>query len=413
MSTQTLDITTPSESTGNLFVRAFRPLTEARTWTATVHLLLGLALGIAWFTIIVTMFSLSIGLMITLIGIPLLVATINIGRAVGVVERARVRALLGVDLPAFPRRPLSGSFWQRSKQVLGDRAGWRGVAYSLLALPWGIVTFTVAVVVWTVSVAMVGFPIAASFIPENDDGGPYHFADDYVLQGWGRFGYTVGVFLLGILFLVAAPRIVRAAARADLWLTKSILSPSDTDVLSQRVEQLTVSRDASVEGASVELRRIERDLHDGAQQRLVGLAMDLGLARERLAAGGDPERATELVNRAHEEAKQAITELRDLVRGIHPAVLTDRGLDAALSALVARSPVPIELDVVLESRPPAAIEAAAYFVVSEALANIAKHSRARRASVKIRMENRILAIDIFDDGVGGAVEHPGGGLSGL
>ena len=304
MSTQALDITAPSSPTGNFLVRAFRPLSEARTWTATVHLLLGLAFGIAWFTIIVAMLSLSIGLTITLIGIPLLVATIFVGRAIGVAERARVRALLGVDLPAFPRPPLNGSFWQRSKKVLGDRPGWRGVAYSLLALPWGVVTFTVAIVVWTVSLAMVGFPIAAYFIPENSDGGPYRFGDNYVLEGWGRFGFTVGVFALGLLFLVAAPRIVRAVARADLWLTRSILSPSQSDLLSQRVEQLTVSRDASVEGASVELRRIERDLHDGAQQRLVALAMDLGLARERLATDGDPERATELVTRAHEEASR-------------------------------------------------------------------------------------------------------------
>jgi signal transduction histidine kinase len=183
--------------------------------------------------------------------------------------------------------------------------------------------------------------------------------------------------------------------------------------LTQRVEELTVSRDASVEGAGVELRRIERDLHDGAQQRLVALAMDLGLARERMATEGDSERATELVTRAHEEAKQAIVELRELVRGIHPSVLTDRGLDAALSALAARSPVPIELDVTLDRRPPASIEAAAYFVVAESLANIAKHSRAKRGSVRIRERSGVLAIDIFDDGVGGAVEHPGGGLSGL
>ncbi|HRE00026.1 MAG TPA: histidine kinase, partial [Ilumatobacteraceae bacterium] len=188
--------------------------------------------------------------------------------------------------------------------------------------------------------------------------------------------------------------------------------------LRQRVSQLTVSRDASVEGASTELRRIERDLHDGAQQRLVGLAMDLGLARDRIERGEDPERVAEMVTRAHDEAKLAIGELRQLVRGIHPQVLTDRGLDAALSALAARSPVPVDIDVRLATRPPGAVEAAAYFVVAESLANIAKHSRATRASVRVAeqqrpADGRWVTVEIYDDGVGGASEHPGGGLAGL
>ena len=196
-------------------------------------------------------------------------------------------------------------------------------------------------------------------------------------------------------------------------MIEAFLSPGHEVQLKERVQQLQVSRDASVDSASAELRRIERDLHDGAQQRLVSLAMNLGLAKERLANGGDPQRAVELVDRAHDEAKQAISELRDLVRGIHPAVLTDRGLDAALSSLVARSPVPIDLTIVLAARPPAAVEAAAYFVVAEALTNIAKHSRATHGWVSIRRQGDWLDLDIRDDGVGGAVERPGGGLSGL
>lgn len=396
-----------------LLRRAYGPLFELRTWTASVHLALNLGLGIAWFTVAVTLFSLSIGLMVTLVGIPLLVATVNFGRAVGAVERGRARVLFGVELPPFPRPALEGSFWHRSRQVIGDGPGWLGLAYSMVALPWGIITFTVTVVVWSVSLPMAAFPIYQGFLPDGPDGGAYHFSDNYVLYGWGRFGYAAAVCVVGLLFLAAAPRIVRGVARADLWIVRTMLSPDPNRALSQRVEQLTVSRDASVEGAGVELRRIERDLHDGAQQRLVGLAMDLGLARERLNAGGDPERATALVNRAHEEAKLAISELRDLVRGIHPSVLTDRGLDAALSALAARSPVPVDIHVKLEGRPPASIEAAAYFVVAESLANIGKHSRATRGSVRVTQRNDMLQIEIYDDGVGGAVEHPGGGLSGL
>jgi len=403
----------PAVKQRNILVRAYAPLFQGRTWSNSLMLLLNMAFGIAWFVVAVTLFSVSMGLMVTLIGIPLLVATVNFGRLIGVGERAKVRAFAGTKLEAQPRPVLTGGAWHRARQVIGDGAGWKGLAFALLALPWGILTFTLTVVTWSVSLACAGMPIAAIWIPETNDAGVYHFGDNYVLHGWGRFGYGAGVCVFGLVLLIAAPRIIRAIARADVAIVRSLLSPNPNRMLTERVEQLTVSRDASVEGAGVELRRIERDLHDGAQQRLVAVAMDLGIARERLASGGDPDRATELVTRAHEEAKLAISELRDLVRGIHPSILTDRGLDSALSALAARSTVPIQIDVDLERRPPAAIEAAAYFVVAESLANIAKHSHATRGSVRVSERAGTLLLEIYDDGIGGAVVHPGGGLSGL
>ena len=178
-----------------------------------------------------------------------------------------------------------------------------------------------------------------------------------------------------------------------------------------RVQTLTDSRAAAVDLAAEDRRRIERDLHDGVQQRLVSLAMDLGRAKEKLDT--DPEGAKELVGEAHEEAKRAITEVRDLARGIHPAVLTDRGLDAALSALAARSPVPVDVRVDVAERPPASVEAAAYFVVSEALANVAKHANATRANVTVRRSGDRLTVQVEDDGVGGASLVEGSGLAGL
>jgi signal transduction histidine kinase len=397
----------------NALVRAYAPLFQKPTWSATLMLILGLPLGIAWFTVAVTMLSVSAGLMVTFIGLPLLAGTVQFGRLVGVVDRNRARGLMGAELPAFPRKPNDGSFIRRMGGYVADSGGWRGIGYSFLALPWGIFTFTMTVVVWTVSLSAATFPIYTYWIPESADGGPYHFGNHYVLHGWGRFGYAAGITVFGLVLLIAAPRIIRGLARADVAIIRGILSPNPNTVLEQRVSELTVSRDASVEGASTELRRIERDLHDGAQQRLVAVAMDLGIARERLASGGDPERAIEVVSRAHEEAKLAISELRDLVRGIHPSILTDRGLDAALSALAARSPIPIQVDVQLDRRPPSAVEAAAYFVVAESLANIAKHSHATRGSVRIGERAGTLLLEIYDDGIGGATEHPGGGLSGL
>jgi signal transduction histidine kinase len=397
-------------------VRWYRPVVQARTWKETAALLICLPLGIAWFTVLVTGLSVSAGMLITLVGIPLLVATVAFGRVIGSVERAKARAMLGAgDLPAFPKqrsRP-GESWWKRAWRRIGDGPSWRGVAYGFIALPLGIAWFTVAITLWAVSLYGAAWFIYTPFIPDDSNGGPYHFGDNYVLTGWGRFGFGLGVTVIGLVLLALTPRIIHGIAAAERGIIRGLLSPSPDQLLAQRVEELTVSRDASVEGSSTELRRIERDLHDGAQQRLVALAMDLGMAKERLARDDDPSGAYELVGRAHDEAKLAIGELRSLVRGIHPQVLTDRGLDAALSALAARSTVPVTIDVNLPSRPPMPIESCAYFVVAESLANLSKHSAASKASVRVEQFGPSLLIDVRDDGQGGAVEHPGGGLSGL
>jgi signal transduction histidine kinase len=383
-----------------------RPLFQGRTWRETAFLLLDLPVGILTFTVVVTMFSVSVGLLITLIGLPLLVATVWIGRLFGVMERGRSNALLGTHLRGFTRPDLSGSLWSKAKKVLGDGPGWRGLAYGVLMLPWGIITFTLTVTFWAAALGGIATPIASIWAPPQ-------FGEDYVLTGWGLFGWDAGMFVVGVLLLILTPRVVQGLSAVGRGMIRVFLSPGREEELTQRVEELTVSRGAAVEGAATELSRIERDLHDGAQQRLVALAMDLGMARERLESGADPARATELVVRAHEESKQAISELRDLVRGIHPTVLSDRGLDAALSALAARSPVPVEVDVALPTRPPAPIEAAAYFVVAEALTNVAKHSHARHTWVHVSQRDGDLVVEIRDDGVGGATIAPRGGLSGL
>ncbi len=181
--------------------------------------------------------------------------------------------------------------------------------------------------------------------------------------------------------------------------------------VTERVEQLTRQRTEAVDAAVAERRRIERDLHDGAQQRLTALAIDLGRARAKLDS--DPEGARALVEQAHEDSKQALAELRSLARGIHPAILTDRGLDAALSALAARSPVPVEISVDVGARPSVAVESTAYFVVAEALTNAAKHASATRLWVRVWREGDVVVVEIEDNGVGGARIEPGGGLEGL
>jgi signal transduction histidine kinase len=193
-------------------------------------------------------------------------------------------------------------------------------------------------------------------------------------------------------------------------LARWLLSPPSD--LAARVAELEVSRERVVDAAEAERRRIERDLHDGAQQRLVALAMELGRAQARFA--DDPDAARLLVDQAHAQAKEALTELRNLVRGVHPPVLTDRGLDAALSGLVALCPVPVDLHVDVPVRPKTSIEAVAYFVVAEALTNVAKHSRASRAKVVAESNGYpgTLTVMVSDDGIGGA-DPDGAGLKGL
>ncbi len=388
--------------------RYFAPYTKARTWAGTLHLLLDLPLGIAWFTIVVVGLSLGVGLIVlALIGLFVLAGTVFAGRLIGIVERARAKALLGLDTSPPPAREHAEGAWPLMKSFLTDQPGWKGIGYGLLMLPVGIANFTVMVTVWSVALAFASYPVWCWAVPAQVN-------DNYVITGWTRIPYTAGVFVVGVLLLMVLPSLIRALVSMDSGLIKGMLAGSPEEALRQRVETLTVSRDASVDIAETERRRIERDLHDGVQAQLVTLAMDLGMARQKLASESDADPAVlALVERAHDDSKRAVADLRNLVRGIHPAVLTDRGLDAAVSSLAARSPIPVEVDIALPSRPPAAIESAAYFVIAEAMTNAAKHSAATLINVAARVIDNTLRVEVRDDGIGGAdVEH-GGGLAGL
>jgi signal transduction histidine kinase len=404
----------------NPLVRALRAPFEARTWKETIHLLLNMPFGIATFTIIVTGFSLGFGLLITLLGIPILIAMLYVSRGMGWFERGRSRVLLGVDIPRpYRADPPRDHWWRVPVSRVTDPATWTEIVYHLLLLPIGIFTFTVAFTFWVLGVSLLFLPVYAWALPE-----PVHAFDSWIkitfgaqprvdLVGGGH-GWVIDtpieyavVVLIGAAVLLLTPWVVRGLATANRYLVRGLLGSN----VFARVDTLTESRAAAVDLAAEDRRRIERDLHDGVQQRLVSLAMDLGRAKEKLDT--DPDHAKELVDEAHQEAKRAITEVRDLARGIHPAVLTDRGLDAALSALAARSSVPVEVRVDVAERPPASVEAAAYFVVSEALANVAKHSRATRANVTVRRSGDRLTVQVQDDGVGGASLVEGSGLAGL
>jgi signal transduction histidine kinase len=383
----------------------FRPWLHAgTTWRALAHLALDFPLGGLFFA---GTFPLLIASVPTLIVLPVSIVISSIlflvTHQLARLERNRFAAVLGVTL-VDQSAPLQGGWWSRYKQRLTSAARWKEIGYLLLAYPRGALMMGLALGTWAGSLALVFLPAYLHALP----GGVAHF---------GLFKVaTIGpAFLLALVGLagvvLVAPWTTLGLAAADRFVARGLLGKPEVTELTERVSALETSRTAAVDSAETERRRIERDLHDGAQQRLIAVAMDLGRARTQLDQ--DPTRAGELVAGAHEEVKAAIKELRDLVRGFHPVILEDRGLDAALSAVVARSPVPVLLKVAVQPRPAAAIESAAYFIVSEALTNVARHAQATAASVEIARNGDRLTMAISDNGRGGADPDRGTGLTGL
>jgi signal transduction histidine kinase len=387
--------TPPQPPRPPLWRRFLRPWREARTPKETLYLLLDLPVGIATFTVVVTLVSLGFGMLVTLIGVPILIATAFVIRGIADAERWRARTLLGMDGLTHPAWPGAGLvWWKRSFAVVKDPTIWKETLYELLMLGWGIATFTITVAVWSVALALAFLPV-------------YSWTSPNGLPGVGNAWIEAGWSVLGFVALLAVPWAIRGVAMASRAFVQTLLG-SRTQELEARIEHLSDSRARSVDAATAERQRIERALHDGAQMRLTALAMELGRAKERLDT--DPEGAAELIGEAHEEAKRALSELRELARGIHPAVLTDRGLDAAITALAARSPVPVDVAVQLDERPSSAVEATAYYVVAEGLTNVTRHAHATRASVVVLRVGDRLVVEIHDDGRGGAAIAPANDL---
>ncbi|MFF8591479.1 sensor histidine kinase [Streptomyces sp. NPDC015220] len=344
------------------------PLPPARfaydvpTWKEITHLLLNLPAALFGFVYVMCVLLTGTALTVTVVGFPLLAAGLMGARQLGRLERTRARALLGVRVDEPSRLPLGRARGRSSRLwlLLKDPVGWRTALYCFIRLPWGVLTFCLVLpslfVLWPV-----------------------------------------------------LPFLARGLANVDRVMVRALLSPSDE--LERRIAELESDRGVVVDTAAADLRRIERDLHDGAQARLVNLAMGLGLAKEKLLE--DPDAAAAMVEEAHGEVKLALQELRDLARGIHPAVLTDRGLDAALSSVASRCTVPVKVTADLAERPAEAIEGIAYFTVSELLQNVSKHSGAKSASVEVWRSGDRLLIQVWDDGRGGARLDGGTGMRGL
>ena len=323
-------------------------------------------------------------------------------------ERRRIAGSLGYQISAPYRRLPRGSALDRAQAQAADPAVWRDFAYLLLLVPVGAAEFASVLAAFVFFVGTITLP--AWLFVAFPEGAPLwrEVRIDTLLESLAAAAVALPASALAGYLLISG------FSQAHGALGRALLGPTRRARLAERVEELTESRSRMLAAALAERRRIERDLHDGAQQRLVSLAMELGMARAKMTT--DPVAARKLVEEAHGEAKRALADIRDLVRGIHPALLSDRGLDAAVSALADRCPVPVEVDVNLDGRPPEAVETTAYFVVAEALANVAKHSGASKAQVtarRVRKPHELLIIEVRDDGNGGADPGTGTGLAGL
>ncbi|RJL24493.1 sensor histidine kinase [Bailinhaonella thermotolerans] len=377
---------------------------DPRTWRAVPYLLIVMCWGAACTALVVAGTAVSLALTVVWIGFPMLAVVMIVWRGAAMLERRLLRLAFGVSIPdpyapLTRRRPLG---WPRV--VIRDRATWKDFCYLALLFPLGTAEFVTLVILGNTTSRLLLTPVDLARhgyawpLPELD----HEVRGTAAALAWAVAG--LGVF-------VVTMYVVRGFALAHAWWGAFMLGTGEKERLVARAAHLRASRARAVDAAEAERRRIERDLHDGAQQRLLAVAMELGRAQVKIDE--DPAAAKEMIASAHAGARAAIAELRDLARGIYPAILTDRGLDAALSHLAARAPIPVDVSVEIRDRPPAAVESIAYFIVSESLANMAKHARAERASVVVCREGERVVVEVRDNGVGGAVPTPGGGLAGL
>jgi signal transduction histidine kinase len=372
---------------------------RADTWRHVLYLLLALPLGLVYFTVLVTGWALGAGLAVLVVGLALLAATALAWRAMAGIERGLARRLLDVAIPAPAHMDPGLTVWERARSLARDPVTWKSLAFVLLKLPMGAIAFTVVAGLGFASAVLALAPAIVAVTPVT-------------LFGWviETPGEAVPVVPLGLLGLGLVLHLANGMAWLYGLFARVMLGPS-TVALRERVDDLRHARARIIEATDAERRRLERDLHDGAQQRLVALSLTLGLAEARL--GTDPDAAAPLVAHAREEALLAVKELRELARGLHPAVLSHRGLGAALEALAGRAPVPVTVTGVPEERLPAPVEATAYFVVAESLTNVAKYAQASEARVTVTRSHDVLRVEIADDGVGGADPLAGTGLRGL
>jgi signal transduction histidine kinase len=366
------------------FVRSAWP------WRSLAYLASGAVVGAAISVVLAVLLFAGLLLAVTVVGIALVVAIGLSAIWVARFERWRLRLIDLSPMPDPHRAPAGPGRRAWLRHRVREPATWREFGFVVVS----------AMALWWIDGLVVGL---AFYVPLMFLGAPF------VLGSATEMWIALPAFFFGVMLVPVAAYPVTAWAGARAAMSRAILAPRD-DELDERLTLVTRSRARLVDAFEVERRRIERDLHDGAQQRLVALTMKLGLARLDLPADSP---AAAPVAEAHDLAKVALAELRELIRGVHPKILTDRGLPAAVTDVAGRSPVPVAVDVELPERLPPPVEVTAYFAVAEALTNVAKHSAAGAATVYARLDGTLLRVEVRDDGRGGADPARGTGLTGL
>jgi signal transduction histidine kinase len=395
-------------------VKGMTPSIVSRLGRDTQYVLVGFPLGLVAVVLCMTGFWLGVGLSLIWIGVPLLVGVLLLARGLATVERVRIAAVIGRRLPhPYYKRPAGAGFLAQVRAPLTDGQLWLDLLHAMFRFIPSTIAFSFTLAWWAATIGGLTFPLWDWSIPRGPDN-----TDLPELLGLGDATSTRTVFYLtvGLLFALTLYPVVRGAALLEAMFARALLS--GVHELREQVAEAEAARDeaqaqkaAAVSAEAIALRRLERDIHDGPQQRLVRLAMDLGRAEQQFAS--DPAAARATVAEALAQTRETLDELRALSRGIAPPILVDRGLSAALTALAGRCTVPVELDAPETGRLDPAVETTAYFVVAEALTNVAKHSQATEAQVSVRPAGGGLLITVSDDGVGGASTGKGHGLAGL
>ncbi|WP_228010379.1 sensor histidine kinase [Nonomuraea phyllanthi] len=374
----------------------------------TRYTLVGFPTAVIGFVIMLAGFAAGVGTTIVWVGVPLLAATLLAARGFADAERGWLSDVLKRPpvRPRYKPAPPGAGRFRRLVNPMTSGQSWLDLLHGIVNLPFAIVSFVLTVVFWAVPLAGLTYPLyglITSRIPGN--------VELPELLGLGS-GYTVNSFYyvsLGLIFMLILPFAVRGSALLRAGLGRALLT--GVAELQERIDDLAEGRAAAVSAEANALRKLERDIHDGPQQRLVSLAMELSRAQRQMVK--DPEAAQATLKSAISATRETLDELRALSRGIAPPILSDRGLAPALAALAGRCTVPVDLDVQTVDRYQAAVENAVYFVCAETLTNVAKHSRATACTVQLTRIGDVLMLTIGDDGVGGAHVAKGHGLAGL
>ncbi|MFC0503658.1 sensor histidine kinase [Micromonospora costi] len=389
------------------------PTVSRQLFLDSGYVLLGFPLALASFIVLVVGLSLGVGLVVTVIGLPILSGVLHAARGFADIERLRLPGVLGQPRvrPTYRTADPGANTWRRIFVPISDTQSWLDLAHGILKLIVAVGTFVVTVTWWAGAIGGSLYWAYDWALPHGPDD-----TDLPELLGLGsstaaRVGLNTAI---GIFFLITLPIVIRGCALLQARFARAMLT--GVAEMRDRIIVLEEQKRAAASAEAAALRRLERDIHDGPQQRLVRLAMDLSRARQQLAS--DPEAAGRTLDEAVTQTRDTLAELRALSRGIAPPILVDRGLPSALAALAGRGLIPIELRVdpdlgTPEGRLDPAVESTAYFVVAEALTNVAKHSRATECQVSVLRSGRQLTVSVGDDGQGGAHVAKGHGLAGI